>query len=433
MATSMLRMMPLLLAGSFLLLGPESTFAQRKKGLTRFAADMVTLKSGERLRGALLGEQPDGTVSMAVQRKWLEKNEAEMYRTVTETEAQAAARQSTQLRDRLRRWIDEQADANTLVAFLETELDRVDEQVDRLNDRPGGGLGTQFVMLSLPKNRLDFWFAQPPENRRVAGLAWSERLADVETREVGDLIEELKSKRIDPERDTFRLTDRVPGRAQSDREWAARQAIVEFEYGKRVEFQGMGSTLLRTGTGAKKIGMEQMLAEMLPQLLQSQLTNQLGGLSDLLNEPGLGGNRPKAPAPRKPDLSKAIEAARQEKVRGFRVTQLELNINQKVARVVGSFVARMPDGEWVTVWSETVNGDATQARPELRERIEKDPQVAGVLKTVKGLGLGIEQQLGTALQFGAATMEAQQQADRQFIEFRERHLDRLDNPPLSVR
>jgi len=115
------------------------------------------------------------------------------------------------------------------------------------------------------------------------------------------------------------------------------------------------------------------------------------------------------------------------------VTQLELNINQKVARVVGSFVARMPDGEWVTVWSETVNGDATQARPELRERIEKDPQVAGVLKTVKGLGLGIEQQLGTALQFGAATMEAQQQADRQFIEFRERHLDRLDNPPLSVR
>jgi len=426
-------MMSILLAGLFLLAGTEPTFAQRKKGLTRFAADMVTLKSGERLRGALLGEQPDGTVSMAVQRKWLEKNEAEMYRTVTATETQSATRQSTQLRERLRRWIAEQSDANALVAFLETELERVDAQVDRLSDRPGEGLGTQFVMLSLPKNRLNFWFAQPPENRRVAGLAWSERLADVETREVGDLIEELKTKSIDPERDTFRLTDRVPGRGQSDREWAARQAIVEFEYGKRVEFQGMGSTLFRTGTGAKKVGMEQMLAEMLPQLLQSQLANQLGGLGDLLNEPGLGGNRPKESAPKKPDLSKAIGAARQEKVRGFRVTQLELNINSKVARVVGSFLARMPDGEWVTVWSETVNGDATQARPELRERIEKDPQVAGVLKTVKGLGLGIEQQLGTALQFGAATMEAQQQADRQFIEFRERYLDRLDNPPLAVR
>lgn len=433
MNSSLTRMMSLLLAGSFVLLGSESTFAQRKKGLTRFAADMVTLKSGERLRGALLGEQPDGTVSMAVQRKWLEKNEAEMYRTVTATEVQDATRQSTQLRDRLRRWIAEQADANALVAFLETELERVDAQVDRLNDRPGEGLETQFVMLSLPKNRLDFWFAQPPENRRVAGLAWSERLADVETREVGDLIEELKSKSIDPERDTFRLTDRVPGRGQSDREWAARQAIVEFEYGKRVEFQGMGSTLFRTGTGAKQVGMEQMLAEMLPQLLQSQLANQLGGLSDLFNEPGLGGNRPKASAPRKPDLSKAIQAARREKVRGFRVTQLELNINSQVAQVVGSFMARMPDGEWVTVWSETVNSDATQARPELRERIENDPQVAGILKTVKGLGLGIEQQLGTALQFGAATMEAQQQADRQFIEFQERYLDRLDNPPLSVR
>lgn len=431
MAIGLLRATPILLAAFCLLIDASPACAQ-KKGLTRFAVDMVTLKSGERLRGALLGEQPDGTVSMAVQRKWLEENRLEMYRDATAGEAQSAMRQSTQLRDRLRRWIAEQTDANALIAFLETELERVDEQIARLNDNPGAGLKTQFVVLSLAKNRMDFWFAQPPDNRQIAMLAWGERLADVEGREAADLVDELKSKSIDPERDTVRLADRVPGRGQSDREWAARQAIVEFEYGKRVEFQGMGSALFRTGTGAKQVGMEQMLTEMLPQLLQNQLANQLGGLGDLLNEPGLGG-RPQPARPREPDLSKAIQVARTEKVRGFRATQLELNVGQQVSRVVGKFVARMPDGEWVTVWSSTVNGDATQARPELRERIEKDPQIAQVLKTVKGLGLGIEQQLGTAMQFGAATMEAQQQSDRQFVEFRERYLDRLDNPALSVK
>lgn len=423
---------PLLLVVAILLLDAGQTPAQ-KRDLTRFAVDMVTLKTGERLRGALLGEQSDGTVSMAVQRDWLQKNRPDMFRMVTAGETEDARRQLSDLETRLRDWITEREDENDLVAYLETELDRVAEQRQKLMDNPDGGLGTQFVMLSLQRNRLDFWFAQSPQNRRVAGLAWSARLDDVETREVGDLAAELRKRDIDPDIDSPRLTDRIPGRGQSEQEWAGRQAIVEFAFGKQVAFQGMGTALFRTGNGAKQIGMEQMLAEMLPQLLQSQLAGQLNGLGDLLNEPGLGGTRRKPAAPPEPDLSKAIEAAEKENVRAFRVTQLELNVARRVARVNGRFVARMPNGKWQTVWTSTVNGDATQPRPGLRERIEKDPQVAQILKTVKGLGLGIEQQLNTALQFGAATMEAQQEADKQFIEFREQYLDRLDSPPLNVR
>ena len=414
-----------------LLLVTAAPLHAQKRGLNRFAVDMVTLKSGERLRGALLGEQPDGTVSMAVQRDWFQKNRPDMFRKATAGETEDAQRRLTELEARLRKWITDRREVNDLVVYLETELDRITERSQTLKDNPDAGTGTQFVMLSLPKNRLDFWFAQPPENRHIAGLAWTFRLDDVESREVDDLVAELRKRDIDPEIDIPRLTDRLPGRAQTDREWAARQAIVEFEFGQRVEFQGMGTALFRTGKGAKQMGMEQMLAEMLPQLMQNQLANQLGGLSDLLNEPGLG--RPQPIAARGPDLKKAVAAAEKENVRGFRVTQLELNIARQVARVNGRFVARMPDGEWAIVWTSTVNGDATQPRPGLRERIEKDPQVAQILKTVKGLGLGIEQQLDTAMQFGAATMEAQQEADKEFAAFRERYLDRLDTPPLTVK
>ena len=418
----------LLLCVTILFVGAQDSLAQNR-GLTRFAVDMVTLKSGVRLRGALLGEQPDGTVSMAVQREWLKANRPDMFREATAGEAEQAQRQLSDLENRLQKWIAGRRDVNDLVAFLETELDRVRNQNQTLKKNPGEGLDTQFVMLSLRKGQLDFWFAQPPENRHIAGLAWTFRLDDVESRELDDLVAELEKRDIDPKLDQPRLQDRVPGRSQSDREWAARQAVVEFAFGKKVEFQGIGTALFRTGRDAKQIGMEQMLAEMLPQILQSQL----GGLADLLNEPGLGGARPNAPASREPDLSKAIAVAKKEDVAGFRVTQLELNIARQVARVNERFVARMPDGKWTTVWSATVNGDATQARPGLRERIEKDPQVQQVLKTVKGLGVGLEQQLNTAMQFGAATMEAQQEADKQFGEFRQSFLKRLDSPPLNVR
>jgi hypothetical protein len=37
-----------------------------------------------------------------------------------------------------------------------------------------------------------------------------------------------------------------------------------------------------------------------------------------------------------------------------------------------------------------------------------------------------------AIRFGAATQEAQKQADGRFFEFRDRHLRRLDGPVLRI-
>ena len=65
--------------------------AQQKSGADRFAVDLVTLKSGDRLRGALLGASADGTVSMAVQREWLKRSRPRFYEEATRFETASAS------------------------------------------------------------------------------------------------------------------------------------------------------------------------------------------------------------------------------------------------------------------------------------------------------------------------------------------------------
>ena len=62
----------------------------------------------------------------------------------------------------------------------------------------------------------------------------------------------------------------------------------------------------------------------------------------------------------------------------------------------------------------------------------QDPQIRTALDLVKSFGLGGDEQVKLAVRFGAATLEAQKQADSRFFEFRDRYLHRLDGPVLRV-
>ena len=409
----------------------DNAEAQQKAGANRFAVDLVTLKSGERLRGALLGVSDDGSVSMVVQREWLRSSRPDFYERSTRNETAAGVRIATIRRDRIRDWQKEGSHLDALSAFLRLELEEAEAALDKLSDVKKGGVTSQFVMLALARSDITYHFVQPPANRQVAMLAWSERLKDVEQREVTDLVTELKRRGLDPSVDTANLTTRVPVEDQDASQWAARQAIIEFHFEKKIEFQGMGQTLFRTGTGGKPVGLDQLLPQLLPQLLQSQLADQLGGL---LDDPALrrnlpGGNKPAEAS--KLDLQPAIATAEEEQVRGFRVTQLDLNLAQGRARVIQRFVARLPNGQWQTIWQADVTGDASQARPEDLQQIKQDPQLAQALKLLQNIAPGADQQMSTALKFGAATMDAQKKADAQFFEFRDRFVQTLASPPLT--
>jgi len=417
--------------------------AQRRSSQTDLAVDVVRLRSGERLLGAVFGELPDGTVRMAVQRGWLREALPKFYRSVEADEAAAQRTITEGLIERIDRWVDEvesrsgrENESRQLLGFLNDQRKQLQEWLDQLKaDNGEGGVGkgldTQFVLLDLPRNQLASRFVQPAKRRRILLLSWRERFREVETQTVEQLREALESRKIDVADNgaPVDLSDRVPPEAQSDNEWAARQAIVEFALGGRLEFQGTGGALFRTDGNAPQPD----LAAVLPQLLQRQLTSQL---ADLLNEPGLGnagaGKAKPAGAASTAVLGPAIREAEQLGRRGFRATQLDLDLPRGQTRVTEQFVAKLPAGDWQVVWSETVTEDARKARGAAEEQIANDPQVKQLLQLAQQLG-GAGDQVRTAVRFGAATMAAQQTAAARFFEFRDRYTQRLDGPPLTLK
>ncbi|MDA1166150.1 MAG: hypothetical protein O3B13_23895 [Planctomycetota bacterium] len=409
----------------------DVAIAQKKAGPARLAADLVTLDSGERLRGALLGLDADGVVTMAIQREWLRKTHPQMLEEVAPNEIAVARESATQLRDRIQNWLDEKPESNALVTLLETELERAAAQLAKLDSEPGKDkrgkhVETQFVMLTFPRREVDYSFAQSAENRRIAMLSWRERFEDVETRTATDLEKQLRAQGIDPVVEVPNLADRIPARGQDEIEWSARRAIIEYELATRLDFQGMGKTLFRTDAGAEKAGLEKLLPELIPQLLQEQIGGQL---ADLLREPGSKGAR--RPQNSTPDFSSAIRETERVGARGFRVTTLDLSLQRKQARVETRFFAKLANGKWETIWSHVVSADTSKPRPDEQRQIENDPQISEALKLVKSLGLGVDDQLGVAMNFGAATMESQKAADQEFFRFLDDCVQRLDGPKLS--
>lgn len=400
--------------------------AQKKNGPARFAVDLVTLDSGDRLRGAFAGVDADGVVSMAVQRDWLKQTKPEMYEEVTRNESADAKAAATELQTRIQKWLDENPESNAVVTLLEVELERVDKQLSKLNDARGNAGTSQFVMLKFPRRKAKYSFAQSATNRRIAMLAWRERFEDVETREAADLEKQLHDLGIDPAAEAPNLADRLPASRQDENEWAARRSIIEYEFAGKLDFQGIGKALVRTDGGAGQVGLEQLLPQILPHLLQDQLGGQL---ADLLQEPGARPRRGvEKPAP---DFSSAIREAERAGRKSFRVTTVDLNLQRKQANVETRFVAKLPTGKWETVWLHKALGDPSKPRPDLQRQIENDPQVAEALKLVKSLGLGAGGQLEVALNFGAATMEAQKAADQEFFRFLDKFVQHLDGPVLK--
>jgi hypothetical protein len=403
----------------------EVAVAQKKASPARFAVDLVTLDSGDRLRGAFAGVDTDGVVSMAVQRDWLKKTRPEMYEAVTRNESTDAKVAAIELRTRIKKWLDEKPESNAVVTFLEVERDRVDEQLGKLNEASGAGT-SQFVMLKFPRREAKYSFAQSAENRRIAMLAWRENFEDVETREVADLEKQLRDRGIDPVAEIPDLAGRLTVVRQDENEWAARRAVIEYEFVGKLDFQGIGKALVRTDGSAGKVGLEQLLPQILPQLLQEQLGGQV---ADLLLEPGVSPRRGEENS--MPDLSGAIREAERAGRKSFRVTTVDLNLQRKQATVETRFVAKLPTGKWETIWRHRAAGDPSKPRPDALRQIENDPQVAEALNLLKSLGLGAGGQLDVALNFGAATMEAQNAVDQEFFRFLDRYVQRLDGPALK--
>jgi len=390
--------------------------------------DQVTIKAGPKLLGALLGRESDGTVAFAVNRTWLKKSHAQYFAEELKREEAETRAAFVELRDRIADWRKDAADEKELEFFLSREAERIEKELAAI-DANKREEDAPFVVIDIPPAKIERLNVQQPKRKGVAQSAWREGLADVETRSTASLVQELKTKKIEPDDDPDVLLDLLPPRRQNEAEWAARRAIVEYRFKKPLDFQGMGDVVVRTGEGAKPADAAGLFAELLKSL-------QGNALSDLLDPPvGAGGGGKKATANNgggEKWLASATKIANSEGLAGFRVTRVDQDLAAKRVDVDARFVARLPDGSWKSIWQRTETGDASKPRPDAEKQILEDPQVRSALELVQSLGLGGAEQVKLAVRFGAAVQEAQKQADNRFFAFLDLYLRRLDGPVLRV-
>lgn len=382
----------------------------------RPACDQITLRNGTKLRGVLF-EQSDKSVTLLVSEKWLSAANAKLHQT---SRPQNIAAHKTGLEQAVQRL---KADAlpagDAVAAFLKQQLEDVQTELAKADD-----FEPEFLWLTLPIKDVARVEAATPEHRQLLAWAWAEGLDRAESRLAGELSRDLKARNVSPVGWPLPFIERLPVREQSDDEWAARRALIEYALGQKLDFQGTGDVLVRAGKEAQA-DVGQLLVELLRQQLQSQF-------GDLLGEPRPAKNG-RDNAAKAESLAKLIQTSEAEKRNGFRVTRFELASDFQQATVTTQLVARLADGSWKAIFQHTERADAKQARPEIEKRIQDDPQVKKVLDLTRQLGVAADGQIQQAIRFGAATMTAQQTCDREFAAFRDVYVSSLVRPTLSVR
>jgi hypothetical protein len=382
----------------------------------RFCVDIALLKGGVELRGAVLSRD-EKQLRMAVQRSWLTVRYPELAKQIDEDAAQQHTASRDELIQRIEAWKIERAADTRLVAVLNREMARLAKAVN-----PAAVPDSQFVVVVTPADRVRRVFTASAASRQVAMVAWSERMERVEESVLTPLEAAVEKKRPDWQTMKIDLSDRLPtGQAQTADEWAARQAIFEYEYREKLDFQGTGHFVIRVGEGAEKPDLKALFARTAADAIQGEL----GGLGL-----DLGLDKTAQPKAESNWQTTAIEQAQTLKRKGFRVTRVPKITGSGPATVTVSFFARLGDGKYRMIWSNDSTTDPAAIKQEALDRLQQDPQVQEIQKIASALSLGND--AATAIRFGAAVQASLDGSETRFFEFRQRYNNSLDGPPLVV-
>jgi hypothetical protein len=382
--------------------------------------DRIDLKSGERLLGMVVAPPRAGSVSMLVDRAWLARHPGDLHRRTVEGEADRVRQALTRLRERLEAWRPRGDVIPGLEAFVDAAVERVDRQLLILADAPPEP--TQLLLLQIPLDSVKGQVIQTPEARRILGLAWQERLENVEEQAASALADQLRERGVDDDAQPD-LGDRAGPLDQDDRQWAARTALVEYELSGKAHFQGTAGTFVRVDSEEQPD---------LTRLIQGMLT---GGLKELIDEVLDPGKSSRA-ARRQAEAAAAAAALREaesEGLRAVRITELVQDPSRSAVTVRGRFAARMPDGKWQDVWRHEATADGSRPREEAEKALREDPRVREALDALSQLGLDADESaIAAALRHGAAVKEALDTLNGAFSEFLLDSTRRLDGPPVWV-
>ena len=388
----------------------------RPAPLNKRGVDLIRLRDGSVLLGSLVQQNRRLPAVIAVRRGWLETAQPELWKREADRLQQRERTRLTLLGNRVRLWRDERADDASLLVFLDRELERVEAAAARA-EAGAVELTSEFLLITIPREKVRRIYAQPHRRKQIALLAWREHLPAVEVTSIRDLSRQLELREIAAPDHLTDPSDRLPPESDTEREWAARVAICEFVYRRPVELQGTGNTLFRSD-GSETVN----AAELLKGLLTTQLDSALAKLA------GMNGGRERR---QQPDDRVAIAAASREGARGVRVTRVDYDLTDYRVSVHTNFLARMPDNRWQSVWHTKESLSTAKVPNTSLDRLRRDSRIATVITSAKEIGAD-ETAVRTALRFEATTMNAQHAVDLRFIAFRDRFLDRLDMPRMTV-
>lgn len=390
----------------------------------RLGVDVVRLKGGEQIHGIVTSSPAADPVVMLVERTWLADHHPQrMQEFLASLKQQARGADELRLK-RLATWIADTDASTTLGKFLAAEQTRL-SAIKGVAKQPN----LLFVELTFPAKEVARLFRQPAEQRKIAGLAWSNGLPDVSSTSAQKLRRQLQELPIDIEQATFDLSGEVVRLdAESDREWAVREALVEFYLDHWLEFQGTKDFLVRADQAKPADLLAAMGGGLLGKgMLGGGLAERMAEVQRMGRELGLpeftqpGFDQPAVP---KSDWWKvATDAAEKEGFKGVLIKRVEQAVDQEVVTVTLDFFAKVPQptkanrqgdqragGQpaWESVLRFSSSVGLNDIKPAEIERLKNDPQIANVLAAVRGLGIASvgENRIELAMRHGAATEQA---------------------------
>ena len=399
----------------FFLVVPIEKAESQQSSRTRLAVDILNLKSRQQFRGLVLNTNTNEDLKIAVSREWFQHFDEKAYAKVDKEAKSEEERARQQLKSRLEQ-LTSTGKHPAFDFFVKKELERVTAAIDAPPDDE-----CQFLVVRLKRSLIANLILASESNRRVAIWAWSERLPKIESREVSDILKELKSKvqDFDATLTVPDLSTRFPMMEQSELQWRTRLAIVSHGLAERIEFQGSGKMMIQVGDDKQP----QNANEIMTQMLQAQTESVLG---ELLGDPKSKSLLPDG----KSDWVKAAIVKTEALGMGyFHATNVKVDLLGETASVEYVFIVKHVDGDWRMAWNGIRDERASQQTADSIARVTKDSQIESLKNSLQAI-VGVNDAFDKAIRFGAATMTAQQNVNEQFETFVERYLRRLDGPPL---
>ncbi len=350
-------------------------------------ADRVTLKDGTIVLGLVTATGRHGEVDLVVSRSWAEQNADGQLKTWDRAAAVAATRAIEQRRARLSAWRGER-EKSSGVGDDDRILRWIDREQKRLAD-PTSAVQTPLIPVRLQRTEIRQLDRQPISASRLLRLAWTNGIADPESKDSARLTSSLEARGliVDPKAPAAPLDRLLPPIPEPEALWLARRAATEIAMDSGLRFLRYQATVLPDpGPGGAVGAIDPSMA--------------LSEIGRLLNPEG-GANQPD------PLAEKLKAVARRGRI-GAVVTGLTIAPDLGGVTIETTFWVLSAAGNWTAYGTRATTVRADQVRPDEGNDIAEDPQVKRAFGLIESLGLGAipAEMKQRSLQIGAATRKA---------------------------